>query len=125
VIGVMRRPPGSDRRREVMRALDGLEAAVARLARPSRPAAEDPGPSELAGRVAAVRTAVERLHEADQAERHRLGHDLRSPLNAIAGWTHVLRLDTAAGPTARHAADVFDRSVRALTQLIEAYTTVD
>ena len=73
--------------------------------------------------VRALREAMDRLDELDHDERHQFGHDLRVPLNAIAGWTHILRLDTTSVATVHRAVDVFDRNVRALTRLIEAYTS--
>jgi len=45
------------------------------------------------------------------------------PLNAIAGWTHILRLDATTAATVTRAVEVFDRNVRALTRLIEGYTS--
>ncbi|HSE03803.1 MAG TPA: hypothetical protein VLK35_06575 [Methylomirabilota bacterium] len=103
---------------QVLRRLADLEAAIAR-----RTDLPDDARAELAGRVSALRGSVERQREAEREERHRLGHDLRAPLNAIAGWAHILRLDTGVGATAVRAADVFDRNVRALTGLIDTYTT--
>jgi signal transduction histidine kinase len=103
---------------QVLRRLADLEAVIAR-----RSDLSDDARAELAGRVTALRGSLERQREADQEERQRLGHDLRAPLNAIAGWAHILRLDAAAGANAVRAADVFDRNVRALTGLIETYTT--
>jgi len=44
------------------------------------------------------------------------------PLNTLAGWTHILRLDAATSSTVQRAVDVFERNVRALTRLIETYT---
>ena len=66
---------------------------------------------------------MERERKADGEARHQLGHDLRAHLNAIAGWTHILRMDSATPATIGRAAGVFDRSVRTLTGLIEVYTT--
>lgn len=97
--------------------LEELEAAVA-----GRRDLPDEARADLTGRVAALRGSVEREREADGEERHQLGHDLRAHLNAIAGWTHILRMDGATPATIGRAADVFDRSVRTLTGLIEAYT---
>lgn len=103
---------------QVLGRLADLEAAIA-----GRSDLSEDARAELAGRVTALRGSVQRQQEAEREERHRLGHDLRAPLNAIAGWAHVLRVDAAAGATAVRAADVFDRNVRALTDLIETYTT--
>ena len=98
--------------------LDALDAAIARR----RDVPED-ARAELAGHVADLRASLERQRAAESEERHQFGHDLRAHLNAIAGWTHVLRLPTSAPANVARAADVFDRSVRSLTGLIEAYTT--
>jgi hypothetical protein len=97
--------------------IEALEAAIA-----GRRDLSDEARADLAGRVAALRGSVERQREADGEERHQLGHDLRAHLNAIAGWTHLLRLESATPATVGRAAEVFDRSVRTLTGLIEAYT---
>jgi hypothetical protein len=99
---------------------EALEAAVAQ-----RADLPDDARADLTGRVAALRASVERQGEAEGEERHQLGHDLRAHLNAIAGWTHILRLDNATPATIGRATEVFDRSVRTLTGLIEAYTTRD
>ncbi|MGH7415781.1 MAG: histidine kinase dimerization/phospho-acceptor domain-containing protein [Candidatus Rokuibacteriota bacterium] len=101
----------------VFERLADLEATVGRLSGLS-----DQARADLAGRVAALRASLEEEREAGREERHRLSHDLRVPLNAIAGWTHILRLDAATAATVDRAADVLDRNVRALTRLIEAYT---
>lgn len=98
--------------------LDELDAVIAR-----RHDLPEDARAELAGRVAHLRASLERQREADSEERHQFGHDLRAHLNAIAGWTHVLRLPTSAPANVARAAEVFDRSVRNLTGLIEGYTT--
>ena len=103
--------------RTVAGLLEELEAAIAR-----QRDLPDEARADLAGRVAALRASVERQREAEGAERHQLGHDLRAHLNAIAGWTHILRMDSTTPATIGRAAEVFDRSVRTLTGVIEAYT---
>jgi len=87
-----------------------LEAAIGTL-----PDLTSEARAELARRVTS-------LHACLEEERHQMGHDLRAPLNAIAGWAHILRLDSTTAGTVLRAADVFDRNVRALTQLIDTYT---
>jgi signal transduction histidine kinase len=96
-----------------------LEALERALALP--PAGADRAPLEAD--VHALREMVDRLEGAERDERHQFGHDLRVPLNAIAGWTHILRLDASSTGTVQRAVDVFERNVRALTRLIETYTT--
>ena len=111
MIGAMR-----DTTREVRSRFDRLEQVVARLP-------DGPERAPLAEGVRALREAMDRLDELDRDERHHFGHDLRVPLNAIAGWTHILRLDATSVATVHRAVDVFDRNVRALTRLIEPYTS--
>lgn len=104
----------------VMGRLVDLEAAIER-----RSDLGDEARAELAERVAALRGSLERQRKEEREERHQLGHDLRAPLNVIAGWTHILRLDAGAGATAARATVVFDRNVRALIGLIETYTAAE
>jgi signal transduction histidine kinase len=96
--------------------LDALEQTLARLP-------EGPERAPIEDDVHALREMVDRLEGVERDERHQFGHDLRVPLNAIAGWTHILRLDASSTGTVQRAIDVFERNVRALTRLIESYTT--
>jgi len=52
----------------------------------------------------------------------RFNHDLRTPLNTLTGWTHLL--ERAAGDAARtqHGAEVVARNVREQTQLLQEFT---
>ena len=106
----------SDVTRDLRTRLDALERTLGRL-----PQGTDRGPLE--SDVHALREMIDRLEGAERDERHQFGHDLRVPLNAIAGWTHILRLESSSAGTVQRAVDVFDRNVRALTRLIETYTT--
>ena len=48
-----------------------------------------------------------------------LSHELRSPLNAILGWTRILRTDKLPESDVARALDVIERNVTAQTKLIE------
>jgi signal transduction histidine kinase len=111
----MRQPTLADAAQEAIARLRRIEYALGRLP-------EGPERDPLAGDVTALREALERLEGLERDERHQMGHDLRVPLNTIAGWTHILRLDAATPTTVQRAVDVFERNVRALTRLIETYT---
>ena len=100
---------------EAIARLRRIEGALGRLA-------AGPERDPLAVDVTALREALEQLEGLERDERHQLGHDLRVPLNTIAGWTHILRLDAATPSTVQRAVDILDRNVRALTRLIETYT---
>jgi uncharacterized protein YukE len=74
----------------------------------------------LADQVTTTRRAVEALQEAQREERRRLGHDIRGAVNAIAGWTHILRLERNPSERVARATDVLDRNVRTLAGVIES-----
>lgn len=48
-----------------------------------------------------------------------LSHELRSPLNAILGWTKILRADQGREASLQRALDVIERNVNLQTKLIE------
>jgi len=105
----------ADATHEAIDRLQRIEGALGSL-----PAGPEQAP--LVGDLTALRETLERLEGLERDARHRLGHDLRVPLNTLAGWTHILRLDAATPSTVQRAVDVFERNVRALTRLIESYT---
>ena len=48
-----------------------------------------------------------------------LSHELRGPLNAMAGWLHILRVGGIDKATSERGMEAFERGVRAQTRLIE------
>jgi len=75
--------------------------------------------------AAAMHAAEERQqvqHETDRIKDEFLAtvsHELRNPLNAIAGWTVILRGGPADTQSCLHAAEVIERNARALTRIVE------
>jgi signal transduction histidine kinase len=69
------------------------------------------------------------LHAATSADRvdlliplvSRFNHDLRTPLNTIAGWTHLLQTGVTEATRVRHVSEVFARNVREQTTLLEEF----
>ena len=63
--------------------------------------------------------------QAEEANRSKdeflatVSHELRNPLNAIAGWTVILRSGPADEQACQHAAEVIARNARALTRIVE------
>jgi PAS domain S-box-containing protein len=64
-------------------------------------------------------------HQAEEANRMKdeflavVSHELRSPLTAILGYTHMLRSGPADRETINHATAVVERSAKAQLQIIE------
>jgi signal transduction histidine kinase len=75
-------------------------------------------------RVVLLKRAEEAQREAEAANRLKdeflatLSHELRSPLNAIQGWAHVLRESALDEATVRKAVEVIHRNSQVQTQLI-------
>ena len=77
------------------------------------------------GQIASI--AMENVISAHAREANRikdeflatLSHELRSPLNAILGWTRILRSDKLPESDVARALDVIERNVTAQTKLIE------
>src|SRR4029077_11329101 len=115
MIGAMR-PNAREPSQYVRAQLDRLEEAAARLT-------DGPGRALFVESVRGLREAIERRDETEHDQRHQLGHHLAVPLNATAGWAALLRLDATTATTVTRAVEVFDRNVRALTRLIEGYTS--
>src|SRR4051812_19391758 len=63
--------------------------------------------------------------QAEEANRSKdeflatVSHELRNPLNAIAGWAVILRGGPADTQSCLHAAEVIERNARALTRIVE------
>lgn len=49
----------------------------------------------------------------------RADHDLRSPLNTIVGWAHLLARDASDPARVRHAAELIGRNARTMATLLE------
>ncbi|HEX4963290.1 MAG TPA: CHASE3 domain-containing protein [Thermoanaerobaculia bacterium] len=72
--------------------------------------------------AASERLARIRAEEANRAKDEFLAtvsHELRNPLNAITGWTVILRTGAAKPEAALHASEVIERNARALSKLVE------
>lgn len=59
--------------------------------------------------------------EAVGALLSRFNHDLRTPLNTILGWTHLLQKGGFDSERANHVADVIGRNARDQTQMLEDF----
>jgi signal transduction histidine kinase len=73
-------------------------------------------------RLRALQADLDLLKRSVEDDRELMSHALRTPLNAIAGWIGVLREHAGNPATVHQAADVLDRSVSALTRIVDAST---
>jgi len=72
--------------------------------------------------ITAEREAREQAESANRLKDEFLAtvsHELRNPLNAILGWTHLLRSSTFDESRSAHALDIIDRNARLQAALID------
>lgn len=82
-----------------------------------------PGDTDsIVHRLRSLEAALDVLNRSAKDEREHLSHALRTPLNALAGWIGVLREHAGNPATVHQAADVLDRSVSALTRIVDNST---
>lgn len=83
----------------------------------------NPRPEADDGQLLALeRSAREQAEAAVRAKDEFIAvvtHELRSPLNAIRGWAHVLRHSGPLHPTQLHALDAIDRNTQAQVRLVD------
>jgi K+-sensing histidine kinase KdpD len=51
----------------------------------------------------------------------RFNHDLRTPLNTVVGWTHLMQQGAVDNSRAKHVADVLARATREQTLLLDEF----
>jgi signal transduction histidine kinase len=69
-------------------------------------------------REQAAREAAETANRAKDQFLAVLSHELRSPLQGVMGWTHLLRQGRLDAPASKHALEVIDRSLRQQVALV-------
>jgi PAS domain S-box-containing protein len=74
--------------------------------------------TELLARERIARTEAEEANRLKDAFLATLSHELRSPLNAIVAWSHILREPGLDPATASRAVQAIDRNARAQTQIV-------
>jgi signal transduction histidine kinase/ActR/RegA family two-component response regulator len=99
------------------------DTASRRKAAGKQRAARSTGPARDAEALLALeRQARQQAEAATQAKDEFLSvvtHELRSPLNAIRGWSHVLRHSGGLQPLQVKALDAIDRNTQAQVQLVD------
>ena len=66
-----------------------------------------------------ARQEAERMSEMKDDFLATVSHELRSPLSAILGWSHVLKRNAGSEADLKKGLDTIERNARAQTQLIE------
>lgn len=74
---------------------------------------------ELLARERAARSEAEALASAKDEFLAVVSHELRSPLNAIRGWAHVLRKTANLPPDQLRPLDAIDRNVAAQARMVD------
>ncbi len=74
--------------------------------------------TELLERERGARAEAEEANRLKDEFLATLSHELRSPLNAIVAWSHILRDPGLDPATVRRAVEVIDRNAKAQTQLV-------
>jgi len=74
---------------------------------------------ELLARERAARSEAEALASAKDEFLAVVSHELRSPLNAIRGWAHVLRKTAQLPPSQMRPLDAIDRNVAAQARMVD------
>jgi PAS domain S-box-containing protein len=74
---------------------------------------------ELLARERAARSEAEALASAKDEFLAVVSHELRSPLNAIRGWAHVLRKTLDLTPALQRPLDAIDRNVAAQARMVD------
>ena len=74
--------------------------------------------TELLARERIARTEAEEANRLKDDFLATLSHELRSPLNAIVAWSHILREPGLDPATASRAVQAIDRNARAQTQIV-------
>jgi len=80
--------------------------------------------SELLDRERVARAEAEQANRLKDEFLATLSHELRSPLNAIVAWSHVLCEPGLDPATASRAVEAIDRNARAQVQLVDSLVDV-
>lgn len=78
-------------------------------------------PDERAGSGWLAREGRARQAELLVSLLSRFNHDLRTPLNTVVGWTHLLQQGLVDNARSRHVADVLARNTREQTVLLDEF----
>jgi len=78
-------------------------------------------PEVRAGSAWLAREGRERQAELLVALLSRFNHDLRTPLNTVVGWTHLLQQGLVDSTRSKHVADVLARNTREQTVLLDEF----
>jgi signal transduction histidine kinase len=78
-------------------------------------------PDARAGSAWLAREGRARQNELLVALLSRFNHDLRTPLNTVVGWTHLLQQGMVDSARSRHVADVLARNTREQVVMLDEF----
>jgi len=78
-------------------------------------------PEDRAGSAWLAREGRARQGELLVALLSRYNHDVRTPLNTVMSWTHLLQQDAVDGSRSRHVADVLARNAREQAVMLDEF----
>lgn len=109
-----------DRRFHLQQAADGRVLRIGGIAEDiTERKLRDLEREELLARERAARGEAEALARAKDEFLAVVSHELRSPLNAIRGWAHVLRKTAKLPPEQTKPLDAIDRNVAAQARMVD------
>ncbi len=103
----------AERTRELAGANTELQLEIAERRRAEQERAE------LLAREQAARQQAEEANRLKDEFLATISHELRTPMTAVVGWTHLLRKGMLNERNAEHALETIERNARSQTQLID------
>ncbi|HZN27311.1 MAG TPA: sensor histidine kinase [Burkholderiales bacterium] len=99
--------------------IDELQILQAALERAAEAVQDSTRERDLRFAAESGQAAAEAASRAKDEVITTLSHELRSPLNAILGWMHMLRIKKGDEATVARGIDVMERNAKRLSRLIE------